>query len=230
MIETPDTTYTVHRYPTDTEKEKGGCRPPLFCYCQQRKFDAAATNKTGAAATTTTDTKSSGAGAGAGAGADTKTQCLSVPLYSLYGKTRIPSAEQLATFDTFVVDLQDIGCRVYTFMYTLANCLRAAAAASASASAASAAAAATAAGGLNGLSGTRKQVIVLDRPNPCGLTEIIPIAINEGEPKTDYYYSAVNGDRMTESLRTSFVGLYDLPFQHGLTLGGTYCVFVLCRD
>ncbi len=66
-----------------------------------------------------------------------------LPVYSLYGESREPSATLLASIDAFVVDLQDIGTRIYTFMYTLANCMRAAKA-------------------------SGKKVIVLDRPNPIG--------------------------------------------------------------
>lgn len=62
-------------------------------------------------------------------------------VYSLYGKTREPLPEMLKDVDTLVVDLQDIGSRVYTFMYTMANCMRAA-------------------------KRQGKKVVVLDRPNP----------------------------------------------------------------
>ncbi len=68
---------------------------------------------------------------------------LGVPVYSLYGKTRQPTSKLLSEIDTFVVDLVDIGTRVYTFIYTMANCMRAAKA--------------------NG-----KKVVVLDRPNLIG--------------------------------------------------------------
>lgn len=50
-----------------------------------------------------------------------------VPLFSLYSNSREPSEEQLSYIDTLIVDLQDIGCRVYTYMLTLAACLRSAA-------------------------------------------------------------------------------------------------------
>jgi uncharacterized protein YbbC (DUF1343 family) len=66
-----------------------------------------------------------------------------VPVYSLYSETREPTAEMLAGIDVLVIDLQDIGARIYTFVYTMANCLRAA----------------------------RRHgvpVIVCDRPNPIG--------------------------------------------------------------
>ena len=49
-----------------------------------------------------------------------------VPVYSLYSDTREPTAEMLREVDLLVVDLQDIGARIYTYIYTMANCLRAA--------------------------------------------------------------------------------------------------------
>jgi uncharacterized protein YbbC (DUF1343 family) len=66
-----------------------------------------------------------------------------VPVYSLYSETREPTAEMLAGLDALVIDLQDVGARIYTFVYTMANCLRAAARHSV-------------------------PVIVCDRPNPIG--------------------------------------------------------------
>jgi len=66
-----------------------------------------------------------------------------VPIYSLYSETREPTAEMLRGLDALVVDLQDIGARIYTYIYTMANCMRAAA--------------------KHGV-----QVIVCDRPNPIG--------------------------------------------------------------
>jgi uncharacterized protein YbbC (DUF1343 family) len=50
-----------------------------------------------------------------------------VPIYSLYSETREPTAEMLGGLDALVIDLQDVGTRVYTFVYTMANCMRAAA-------------------------------------------------------------------------------------------------------
>jgi uncharacterized protein YbbC (DUF1343 family) len=64
-----------------------------------------------------------------------------VPVYSLYSDTRQPTAAMLAGLDALVIDLQDVGTRIYTYIYTMANCLRAAAA-----------------------HGVR--VVVCDRPNP----------------------------------------------------------------
>ena len=66
-----------------------------------------------------------------------------LPVFSLYGSSREPTVPMLAELDAFVIDLQDIGSRVYTFMYTMANCMRAAKA-------------------------HDKKVIILDRPNPVG--------------------------------------------------------------
>lgn len=65
------------------------------------------------------------------------------PVYSLYSETREPTAEMLANLDAIVFDMQDVGCRIYTFVYTMANCMRAAAK-------------------------FGKKVIVCDRPNPIG--------------------------------------------------------------
>src|SRR6476646_3462543 len=49
-----------------------------------------------------------------------------VPVYSLYSETREPTAKMLADLDILVIDLQDVGSRIYTFIYTMANCLIAA--------------------------------------------------------------------------------------------------------
>ncbi|HEY0051481.1 MAG TPA: exo-beta-N-acetylmuramidase NamZ domain-containing protein, partial [Pyrinomonadaceae bacterium] len=48
-----------------------------------------------------------------------------LPVYSLYSETREPTAEMLASVDALVFDLQDVGCRVYTFIYTMANAMKA---------------------------------------------------------------------------------------------------------
>src|SRR5690606_10517296 len=66
-----------------------------------------------------------------------------IPVFSLYGSVRRPTAEMLDAFDVLLVDLQDVGCRVYTFITTLRYVLEAAA-------------------------GAGKAVYVLDRPNPVG--------------------------------------------------------------
>jgi uncharacterized protein YbbC (DUF1343 family) len=66
-----------------------------------------------------------------------------VPIFSLYSETREPTPEMLDLIDVLVIDLQDVGARIYTFIYTMANCLRASA--------------------RHGL-----PVVVCDRPNPIG--------------------------------------------------------------
>ena len=45
-----------------------------------------------------------------------------VPIFSLYSETREPTREMLGLVDLLVVDLQDVGARIYTFIYTMANC------------------------------------------------------------------------------------------------------------
>jgi uncharacterized protein YbbC (DUF1343 family) len=49
-----------------------------------------------------------------------------VPVYSLYSETRMPTGEMLQGMDALVIDLQDVGTRIYTYIYTMANCLMAA--------------------------------------------------------------------------------------------------------
>ena len=66
-----------------------------------------------------------------------------LPVYSLYSETREPTEEMLRDVDVLVCDLQDVGCRIYTFVYTIANCMRVA-------------------------RKLGKSVIVCDRPNPIG--------------------------------------------------------------
>ena len=66
-----------------------------------------------------------------------------IPVFSLYGDVRRPTAAMMDTFDVLLIDLQDLGCRIYTFITTLRYMLEAAAA-------------------------RGKTVWVLDRPNPAG--------------------------------------------------------------
>jgi uncharacterized protein YbbC (DUF1343 family) len=70
-------------------------------------------------------------------------QLLGIPVFSLYGEVRRPTTAMMDSFDVLLVDLQDLGCRIYTFITTLRYVLEEAAR-------------------LN------KTVIVLDRPNPAG--------------------------------------------------------------
>jgi uncharacterized protein YbbC (DUF1343 family) len=66
-----------------------------------------------------------------------------IPVFSLYGEVRRPSGQMMGTFDTILIDLQDVGCRIYTFITTLLYILEESAKHS-------------------------KTVWVLDRPNPAG--------------------------------------------------------------
>ena len=66
-----------------------------------------------------------------------------IPVFSLYGQVRRPTGQMMSTADVFLFDLQDLGCRIYTFVTTLLYLLEAA-------------------------HGTGKEVWVLDRPNPAG--------------------------------------------------------------
>ena len=68
---------------------------------------------------------------------------LGIPIFSLYGEVRSPTDAMMETFDVILIDLQDLGCRIYTFITTLRYILEAAAA-------------------------KGKSVWVLDRPNPAG--------------------------------------------------------------
>jgi len=97
-----------------------------------------------------------------------------VPVYSLYSETREPTAEMLRDLDVLVIDLQDVGVRIYTYIYTMANCLKAARA--------------------HGL-----EVIVCDRPNPIGGTQVEGMVLAPGFE--------------------SFVGMYPIPMRHGMTIG-----------
>jgi uncharacterized protein YbbC (DUF1343 family) len=66
-----------------------------------------------------------------------------IPVFSLYGEVRRPTEQSMGTFDVVLIDLQDLGCRIYTFITTLRYMLEAAAE-------------------------HGKTVWVLDRPNPAG--------------------------------------------------------------
>jgi len=70
-----------------------------------------------------------------------------MPVYSLYSETREPTEEMLDKVDVLVFDMQDVGCRIYTYVYTLANCMRAA-------------------------RKYGKRVVVCDRPNPINGVQV----------------------------------------------------------
>ena len=102
-------------------------------------------------------------------GKDVKT---GTPIISLYGKNKKPSATDLANIDMIVFDIQDVGARFYTYISTLYYVMQACAE--------------------NG-----KELIVLDRPNPC-----------------DY----VDGPILKKEYK-SFVGMLPVPVLHGCTMG-----------
>jgi uncharacterized protein YbbC (DUF1343 family)/CubicO group peptidase (beta-lactamase class C family) len=74
---------------------------------------------------------------------DAVDEATKLPIFSLYGDSKRPTVEQLAEVDALVFDIQDVGCRFYTYMATMGECLTAAAEA-------------------------KKKFFVLDRPNPIG--------------------------------------------------------------
>lgn len=70
-------------------------------------------------------------------------ETLNIPVFSLYAESRNPDAAMFDLIDILIIDLQDVGARVYTFASTMLNCLKAAAKCG-------------------------KRVVILDRPNPLG--------------------------------------------------------------
>ena len=102
-------------------------------------------------------------------GKDTRT---GVPIISLYGKNKKPSPQQLDGIDLVVFDIQDVGARFYTYISTLYYVMQACAE-------------------------NHKQVVVLDRPNPC-----------------DYIDGPIRKPKYK-----SFVGMLPVPVLHGCTMG-----------
>lgn len=105
---------------------------------------------------------------------DTTDSKTGLPVYSLYGKNRKPTKEMLENIDVLIVDIQDIGVRAYTYVYTMAMVMEAAAE-------------------------NHIPLIVLDRPNPIG-----GLAVEGNLVERGYF---------------SFVGLYPIPYRHGMTIG-----------
>ncbi|MDQ0482594.1 exo-beta-N-acetylmuramidase NamZ family protein [Guptibacillus hwajinpoensis] len=97
-----------------------------------------------------------------------------LPVFSLYGSTKKPTPEMLEGIDVLLFDIQDVGTRFYTYIYTMAYAMEAA--------------------GENDI-----EFIVLDRPNPLGGEAV------EGPVLDDEY--------------SSFVGKYEIPLRHGMTVG-----------
>ena len=86
---------------------------------------------------------------------DGKDEETGVPVKSLYGKTKRPTAEMLAEVDTLVFDIQDIGCRFYTYVSTMLEAMKAAAE-------------------------HKKAFVVLDRPNPIDGVSVAGPVVDEG--------------------------------------------------
>lgn len=96
-----------------------------------------------------------------------------LPIYSLYGDHYRPTLEMLENLDVLVCDIQDVGVRFYTYIWTISYILEAC--------------------GEHG-----KEVVILDRPNPIG--------------------DRVGGGALDEEV-SSFVGRFDMPIRHGMTVG-----------
>jgi uncharacterized protein YbbC (DUF1343 family) len=105
---------------------------------------------------------------------DYKDPSTGIPVFSLYSTTRRPTAKMLAAFDLLLIDLQDVGCRIYTYLTTLRYMLE-------------------------GAAQEKKEVWILDRPNPIG--------------------RPVEGFALDLKKFESFVGASKLPMRHGLTMG-----------
>jgi len=103
-----------------------------------------------------------------------------LPVYSLYGKNRKPSQELMDQIDLILIDIQDVGIRAYTYIYTMALIMESAAE-------------------------YGKEVLVLDRPNPLGGLKI-------------------EGNILNRKF-SSFVGMYPIPYRHGLTIGELALLF-----
>lgn len=96
-----------------------------------------------------------------------------LPIYSLYGDHYRPTPDMLENIDVLVCDIQDVGVRFYTYVWTISYILEAC-------------------GELG------KEVVILDRPNPIG--------------------DRISGGPLEEEV-SSFVGRFDMPIRHGMTLG-----------
>ena len=112
--------------------------------------------------------------------ASTRDKVTGLPVHSLYGEHREPTPEMLQGIEVLLFDIQDAGTRFYTYPYTLANVMRAAKRA-------------------------KIPVVVLDRPNPIGGTNV------EGP--------------VLEPAYASFVGLFPIPIRHGMTIGELATLF-----
>ena len=95
-----------------------------------------------------------------------------LPIYSLYSETRQPTESMMRDIDVIVFDMQDVGCRIYTFAYTMANCMLAA-------------------------QKFGKKVIVCDRPNPINGRDVAGNVLEKGQESFVGQYSIPTRHGMT---------------------------------
>jgi len=95
-----------------------------------------------------------------------------LPIFSLYGETRIPTEEMMENVDAMVFDIQDVGARYYTFIYTMAYAMKA-------------------------CSRDNKKMIVLDRPNPITGVHVEGSTIKSGYTSFVGMYPILNRHGMT---------------------------------
>ncbi|HEX3281297.1 MAG TPA: DUF1343 domain-containing protein [Pyrinomonadaceae bacterium] len=95
-----------------------------------------------------------------------------LPIYSLYSETREPTENMVRDIDLLVFDMQDVGCRIYTFAYTMANCMLAA-------------------------QRFGKKVVVCDRPNPINGRAVAGNVLEEGQQSFVGQYSIPTRHGMT---------------------------------
>jgi len=95
-----------------------------------------------------------------------------LPIYSLYSETREPTESMMRDIDVIVFDMQDVGCRIYTFSYTMANCMLAA-------------------------RKFGKKVIVCDRPNPINGRDVAGNVLEKGQESFVGQYSIPTRHGMT---------------------------------
>ena len=95
-----------------------------------------------------------------------------LPIYSLYSETRQPTESMMRDIDVIVFDMQDVGCRIYTFAYTMANCMLAA-------------------------QRFGKKVIVCDRPNPINGRDVAGNVLEKGQESFVGQYSIPTRHGMT---------------------------------
>src|SRR6267143_5168705 len=95
-----------------------------------------------------------------------------LPIHSLYSETREPTEAMLKDLDVLVFDMQDVGCRIYTFAYTMANCMMAA-------------------------RKFGKKLIVCDRPNPINGRQVAGNVLEKGHESFVGQYSIPTRHGMT---------------------------------